>query len=291
MSIKLLLTDSFSPLGQALLHELEREPIHLIMSSKEQTDWTRREATNVFFREHRPDVVINVFAFDQLYEPEGRQQYIDATLNIAAACGIAGIPLIHVSGYGIFGGDNKSQHGEDDQPMPADAIGEALVEAERHLRELTTKYLCVRSSWLIGPYGNNLLTRYLAGFFEGKPIGVKHSLRGAPTTFADLSRVLVALTKQVSCGAENWGNYHYCSSDICTQEEFIEQLMQLLIQQQLLTTEPQFTIEEETIEMSSSAVLACKRIRDNFGVQGRSWRPSLLPMVKQWLHNREQSQL
>jgi dTDP-4-dehydrorhamnose reductase len=28
--------------------------------------------------------------------------------------------------------------------------------------------------------------------------------------------------------------------------------------------------------------------RDFFGIQARSWRPSLLPLVKQWLHNREQ---
>lgn len=289
MSIKLLLTDTTSPLGQAVFHELERENIHLLVPSFEECNWSKREATNAYFRQHHPQIVINTFAFDRLHQPSGPSDFVNASMNLAAASGIAEIPLLHVSSYGVFSGDTKSAHAEKDIPKPVDALGQVLAQAERQIAELAPRHICLRASWLIGPYGDNLLTQFLAGFFDGKPIHIQHHAKGAPTTYADFARVLVALAKQISCGSQNWGVMHYCSPDSCTQEEFFEQLMQLLIQHQLLQSEPVIAEDTELPEAYTSAVLTCKLVRDYFGVQGRSWRPSLLPMVKQWLHSREQA--
>lgn len=289
MSTKLLLTDTTSPLGQALLHELEREHVDLLAPSFEECNWTKREATNAYIRSFHPDIIINTFAFDRLDSPNGPSDFVSASMNLAAASGIADIPLVHVSSYGVFSGDSKNIHAEKDTPKPVDALGQVLAQAERQIAELAPRHICLRASWLIGPYGDNLLTRFLAGFFDGKPLRIQHQAKGAPTTYADFARVIVALTKQISCGSENWGVMHYCSPDACTQEEFFEQLMQLLIQHQLLQAEPRIEADDELPENYTSAVLSSKLVRDYFGVQGRSWRPSLMPMVKQWLHSREQA--
>lgn len=290
MSLKLLLAETATPLGDALLQDLEREPFNLLVPGAPGLDWFDAAAVSAYIQQKRPEVVVNNIAWEALDTQAGRERYLAAASHLAAACGAANIPLIQLSSYRLFAGDGKSTHGEKDVPNPLDDAGRTLVAAEIKLAELAPRHICLRFSWLIGPYGDNLLSRLLSGYLGGAAVKANRRLRGAPTTYADAVRVVIALVKQISCGADNWGIMHYCSGDVCTQEEFAEQLLQLLIQQQLLTAEPSLTIvDEDPVNEPLSAILSCRQVRDCFGVQQRSWRPSLLPLVKQWLHNRADS--
>lgn len=289
MSLKLLLTDTHSSLGQSLLHDLEREPFNLLAPDAQELDWANAAAVDSYIHHRRPDLVINTFGLDALVAGQGADAFVHAAANLASTSGARNTPIVHLSSYQVFSGDNKGTHSEKDPVNPLSEIGKVLVAAEQEMATLAPRHISLRSSWVIGSYGDNLLTRLLEGYLGGRAVQANRRLRGAPTTLADLTRVIVALAKQISSGAENWGVMHYCSGDACTEEEFAEHLLQLLIQQQLLTAEPSLTIIDElsTIE-PASAILTCRTIRDNFGVQSRSWRPSLLPLVRQWLHNREQ---
>jgi dTDP-4-dehydrorhamnose reductase len=288
MSLKLLVTDAVSPLGQALLHDLEREPFNLLVPGVEELDWTDLAAVDVYIHHKRPDLVVNNYALDQLKTQEGCVAFVQCVANLASACGARNIPLLHISSYQVFEGDSKSTHSEKDAVNPVNEAGRALVTAEQELEAIAPRHISLRASWVIGAYGDNLLTRLLNGYLGGHAVQANRRLRGAPTTMADFTRVIVALVKQITCGAENWGIMHYCSGDACTEEEFAEYLLQLIIQQQLLTAEPSLTIVDTPLSGEpSSAILTCRNIRDGFGIQPRSWRPSLLPLVRQWLHNRE----
>ncbi len=289
MSFKLLLTDVISPLGRALEHELEREPFRLLMPAAAELDWSDAQSLQAYLGKHQPDLIINCRGWDDAFHAGGQASLINTARQLAQACAAAQIPLIHLSSYSIFGGDNKGTHSEKDPAAPVNDSGRAFAEAEQVIAELVPRHIILRLSWVIGAYGDNLLTRLLSAFLAGASVTVNCRLRGAPTAFSDAARVAVAMSKQIYCGAENWGVMHYCSSDACTEDEFAEQLLQLLIQQQLLTAEPSLTLEDsEPTDEPLSAILGCRRARDYFGIQARSWRPSLLPLVKQWLHNREQ---
>lgn len=195
------------------------------------------------------------------------------------------IPFIHLSSHRVFSGDKKNVHNEKDQPHPTDEDMH-LVHWEE-MAGSVEKNIILRTSWLIGSRGKNLLTRLLSAFLDGNQVEVHRRLRGAPTTVDDLARVILALVKQIGCAAENWGVMHYCSSDHCSEEEFAEQVLQYLIQHQLLTAEPSLQlIGGDDDEQIASAILGCRRLRDGFGVQARSWRPNLLLMIKDWLANR-----
>ncbi|ACE82707.1 sugar nucleotide-binding protein [Cellvibrio japonicus] len=287
MLFKLLLTQANSPLGSALHHDLERESVNLLLPQAEDVDWRHAESVSAYIQQKCPELVINNYAWDTLDTRDGQDAYLAAATHLAAACADADIPLIHLSGYQVFSGNSKSTHSEKDNVDPVTAQGKTLVAAEQAIARLCPRHICLRLGWVIGAYGDNLLTRLLGGYLGGQAVQANRRLRGAPTTLADVARVLVGLYKQISCGSDNWGIMHYCSGDACTQEEFAEQLLQLLIQQQLLTAEPSLTIiDDENTDEPASAILTCRVIRDCFGVQARSWRPSLLPLVKQWLHNR-----
>lgn len=289
MSFKLLLTDVISPLGKALEHELEREPFKLLLPAAAELEWSDAHSLQTYLHKHQPDLIVNCRGWEEAFHSGGQAALIATARHLAQACADQQIPLIHLSSYSVFGGDSKGTHSEKDPVAPLGDTGRAFAEAEQVITELLPKHIILRLSWVIGAYGDNLLTRLLSAFLAGASVSVNRRLRGAPTALSDAARVAVAMSKQIYCGADNWGVMHYCSSDACTEDEFAEQLLQLLIQQQLLTAEPSITLEDsDPTDEPLSAILGCRRARDYFGVQARSWRPSLLPLVKQWLHNREQ---
>jgi dTDP-4-dehydrorhamnose reductase len=286
--LKLLLTDATNALGAALEHELERESFNLVVSSARALDWTRSEAVAEYIHSVKPDVVINTLGWAVDPPPDQLELLPKAAAHLAAACQPGSVPLIHFSSYRVFGCDNKSRHSEKDAPTPNSDSGRSFLAAEQALESLP-RHIVLRLSWVLGSYGDNMLTRLLSQLMAAEPVRLNTRLRGAPTAFSDAARVAVAMAKQICCGAENWGVMHYCSSDACTQAELADQVMHSLQQLDLLESAPEVErIDEVPDTEPVSAVLSCHRARDNFGIQARSWRPSLVPLIKQWHHGRSQ---
>jgi len=284
MSLKIIVTDIQSALGRTLEHDLEREQCQML-SPKIQ--WEDAFSVREFLAQHKPDVVINTLAWEE--SPSEAQQALLPVVagNIANACAALGVPLVHFSSYQVFGVDNKNSHSEKDIPAPINAVGQAFFAAEQAIEHSSAKFIILRLGWIIGSIGDNHLTRLLTAIQTQQPIILNSRLRGAPTLLSDVVRVCIALVKQIACGSENWGVMHYCSGDSLNEAEFGEQLVQLLAQQQLLHQDANFTlIDTAPTNEPMSAVLGCRRIRDAFGIQARPWRPSLLPLVKQWFHNK-----
>lgn len=283
MSLKLLLTTTSNAIGSALEHELERESFNLCVPDSD-TDWSDPTSVAQCLKQQQPDLVVNCQGWANYPTVEQQTLLTQAAQNLAATG--TQVPVIHLSSYRVFGGDNKSSHSERDNPGPNSEAGLAFLAAERALEQGLSKWLALRLSWVVGPYEDNLLTRLLADLAANRPIELNKRLRGAPTPQSDVARVLVAMVKQVACGADNWGLLQYCSADACSHATFARQLLDTLKQQDMLSTEPE-TIEVDQVPEGEpvSAVLSFRRCRDCFGIQPRSWRPSLLPMIKQWLHH------
>ena len=289
MSLKIIVTDTQGALGRTLEHDLEREQCQLLSPN---IHWEDAAAARAYLLQHKPDIVINTLAWEEIPSPEQQALLPIVAANIATACASLGVPLIHFSSYQVFGVDNKSSHSEKDIPAPVSATGQAFFAAEQAVEHSAAKFIILRLGWIIGSIGDNHLTRLLTAIQQQQPITLNSRLRGAPTLLSDAVRVCVALVKQIACGADNWGVMHYCSGDALNEAEFGEQLVQLLAQQQLLKQDANFTlVDTSPLAEPSSAVLGCRRIRDAFGVQARPWRPSLLPLVKQWIHTHAQTEL
>ena len=286
MSLKLLLTDASNAIGSAIEHELEREAFNLFVPKPGEVDWHKPASVTQYVRLLRPDVVINCAGWEDIPSAIQLAQLTLVAQQIAAACAPNNIPLIHLSSYKVFGGDNKSIHSEKDVPEPNSDAGLAFLTAEQAIEQQLTKWIALRLSWVVGSYGENHLSRLLRELVEKQHMTVSSRLRGAPTALSDAARVAVAMAKQITCGAENWGVMHYCTSDACSEAEFAEQVLQVLKQQQVLPESAELNVVDQLPENEPvSAVLSARRVRDYFGIQARTWRPSLIPMIKQWLHS------
>lgn len=282
--MKLLLTDRSHSLGVALEHELEREPFNLLQP--EAVDWRSADAVAEYIDRHRPDLVINNLGWGDSPASADASLLPLAADNLARACGSRDTVILQMSSYRVFGDDNKSKHSDTDECTPNSDLGRAFVRAEQASLALEERSLALRTSWIISGYGDNRLTHLLNALANGRAWRLNSRLRGAPTALSDVARVVVALVKQIDCGAQCWGVYQYCSGDVCTQVEFAEQLWEALCQQGYQGPEPVWDIVDEPArDEPVSAVLSAVRIRNDFGVQMRSWRTYLVPMVKQWLNN------
>jgi dTDP-4-dehydrorhamnose reductase len=283
--LKLLLTDNSPPLGAALVREFAREAFELQVPDAHQVDWCSPPAVDDYVDKVRPSLVVNTIGWSCGAGSALVDGQVEAAENLARACGRLGIPMIQLSSYQVFGEANKSKHSERDEPAPSSDAGAALYAAEQAVIELLEHSIVLRTGWVIASDGDNLLTHWLAALAAGEPWRPSQRLRGAPTVATDVARVVVALIKQIDCGADCWGVYHYGSGDTCTQVEFAEQVLQVLEKLEYSGAMPVIAAHDTVPQgQPLSAVLGSQRVRSDFGVQARTWRTSLVALVKQWLH-------
>ncbi len=286
--MKLLLTDASHALGKALEHDLEREPFGLIVPESARLNWTDIGEVSAWLEHQRPKLVLNTLGWADRPDSAHCSLIPRAAEVLARVCEEQRLPMIQLSSYQVFGGDNKSSHAEKDEPMPQSDAGHAWLKAEQAVTEALSRRLILRLSWMIGSLGDNRLTRLLNAIFDGQsPVPVHTRLKGSPTALSDAARVVVGLVKQISCGAENWGVMHYASKEPCSEADFAEKVIAVLRQLDALPESVELDkLESVPPDEPISAVLGGRRLRDGFGVQARAWEPYLVPMIKQWLHQR-----
>ena len=300
MAYKLLLTDAHSPLGTALSHVLEQETFTLVRPQPGEIDWRDADTVTAYLRDQQPNIVINSLAWVEVPARQRHALIAGAAKSLARACAALDICAIHLSSYRVFGGENKTAYDESDQPAPVDATGRALWRAEKAFSGALQRHIILRLSWLIGIQGDNLLTLLVDRLAAGQEVVVDPCKRGTPTLMADVGRVLVAMVRQMLCGADNWGVMHYTSGDPCSEAEFARHLAKLLQQQDRLSgsitelaagdtagVDTRAIADDDSEQPVPSAVLNGRRCRENFGIQPHTWRQGLSAVIDMHLATRE----
>lgn len=281
---KVLITNSTSSLGRALLHALSKTEIECIGATAEQIDWRDPQAVDLLIENQHPFLVINTFSIDSDFE----NQHDDYGKNLANACTKIKSRVIQISDYHVFGLESKTTYFETDKAAPLSARGEKLAQAEQYFIEQVEQHLIFRLSWLLNNVSDNPFTRLMRSFTANEDLQVSKDYLGAPTWQSDVVRVLLGITQQIFSGAENWGIFHYCSNDKCSELEFAQEIAETYsdmrpLQSQLLSTA--WKDREDLLQRCepNSAVLSCRRIRNNFGVQARTWRQGLKNHIRDWI--------
>jgi len=284
VALMLLLADEFSPLESALKRELEDETLAFVRPKPGEISWGDVQSVRHYILQNRPSLILNNLGWGSLSSRDKSTLLLSGTNNLAKVCAEIDIPLLHLSSHLVFGGENKTAYDESDRPSPFNDSGRAYLDAERAIEKWMQHFIVLRLSWVVGVEDDNLFGHLLSELSQGRNVEVSAARRGAPTFVADVARVVVAIVRQVLCGAENWGVMHYCSSEPCTEVELAQQLASLL--QEL--GQPCGQISEhtdESQELVASAVLNGRLCRDSFGIQARSWRQGLAAVIQNYLSN------
>ena len=276
MAFKLLLTEAQSALGKAVYHGLEEQSFTVVCPPADNFDWHNAPALSHYLDEHHPGLLINTLAYNDADAAR--------SLALAEACRERQILCLHISSYRVFGTAGCEDHGVDEtvQPEPDDDVGLGLLAAEEAFRNLDSS-LVLRLPWIMDPAGDNIFTRVVSHLLSGDLLEVSDVCRGCPTTLDDVQRVITAIVLQLFCGAKNWGVFHLHTSDSCSEAEFADSLARLLEKEGQAVSDIDVRRNRECRLIQGCGLLKGARCMNNFGIQMRSWRQDLKPLVREWL--------
>jgi len=203
--VRILLTGAAGQLGTALQASLRAHAV--VALGHGQLEITRLGAVREAIDAHRPNLVINAAAFNDVDGAETRPEdaYAGNALgprNLAVATAAHGIPLLHVSTDYVFDGTGKRPYNEFDATNPRSAYGRSKLAGEEAVRALNHRHYVVRTAWLFSTVGRNF-AKTMCGLADRPEVRVVSDQYGSPTYVPHLADGLARLIE-----TEAYGTYH-----------------------------------------------------------------------------------
>lgn len=147
------------------------------------------------FHRLRPHVVVHAAAWTDVDGCEGdpvRAYRVNAlgTRNVTEAARLVGAHVVYVSTDYVFDGTKDAPYLEWDDPCPISVYGRSKLAGER---EATPAATVVRTSWVCGARGHNMVKTALRLARSDAPLRFVDDQRGSPTFTADLAAAIVTL--------------------------------------------------------------------------------------------------
>lgn len=173
----------------------------------------------------RPAAVLNLSAWNDVdgaeADPEGALAVNAMAVRFlrAASCE-AGARFCHVSTDYVFDGTKATPYVEWDPVCPTSAYGRSKAAGEA---ELGPEDLLVRTSWVAGARGQNLVKTVLAlADDRERTLSIVDDQRGCPTMAVDLAHTLYALIAE-----GHTGRFHVTNTGAVSWYEFAQEILEL----------------------------------------------------------------
>ena len=195
-------------------------------------DISNRESMNALIESTAPDVVVNCAAYtqvDKAEEDEDNAYKINAIgpKNLAEACHMRHIKLVHISTDYVFSGEGIKVNGsprpylETDECIPCTVYGKTKLEGEQFVRRLHDQWFIFRTAWLYGE-GNNFVRTMINLSEKNDRVRVVNDQIGSPTSTVDLAEAICALMD-----TEDYGLYHATCEGQCSWYDFARKIFEI----------------------------------------------------------------
>lgn len=183
-----------------------------------------RSHVGQLFDEFEPELVFHCGAYtavDACESDEARAYGINAigTRNIAEASRRVGAHLVYISTDYVFDGTKGSAYREWDDPNPMSVYGRSKLAGER---ECPPDATIVRTSWVAGAQGANMVKTALRLAAGEGPLRFVSDQHGSPTFCADLAAALVTLGTNKMPGI-----FHVTNAGATTWFGFVQKVLSL----------------------------------------------------------------
>jgi dTDP-4-dehydrorhamnose reductase len=185
-------------------------------------DVTSRDAVMSAICTLRPEAVVNCAAWTAVDACEGDPDRAFLANALAVrwvreACERVGAHLVHVSTDYVFDGELDRPYHEWDVPSPRSVYGASKLAGEREAGEHAA---IVRTSWVCGEHGSNMLRTVVRLAAERDHLEFVDDQRGCPTFTADLATVLrrIAVDRRV-------GVHHVTNQGAVSWYEFVREIV------------------------------------------------------------------
>jgi dTDP-4-dehydrorhamnose reductase len=194
--MRVFLTGASGQLGHDLVAEFERDGHHeVIAAGHEHLDVTQRDAVLGLITATRPDVIVHPAAWTAVDACEGDPDRAFAvnmlgSRHVAEGARRVGARVLYVSTDYVFDGTKPLPYQEWDDPNPQSVYGRSKLGGERELDPGST---IVRTSWVCGYHGANMVKTILRLAGEHETLSFVDDQRGHPTFTEDLAAAIKQL--------------------------------------------------------------------------------------------------
>lgn len=201
----ILVTGGSGQLAQALAEAAGDRPLRVV--GRPDFDFDRIGALPRVLAEAKPTLVVNAAAYTAVDRAESDAAAAwranrDGPAVLAAYCGAAGIPLIHVSTDFVFDGSKGAPYTEDDAPNPTSVYGASKLAGEQAVFAACPQAIVLRTSWVYAARGRNFVLTMLNLASTRDRLRVVADQRGCPTAAPDLADAILAIADTIS--REGW---------------------------------------------------------------------------------------
>ena len=280
--MKVLVTGAKGQVGQEVVLLCQQKGWETLAYSSQDLNITNASQTLECLTKEKPDFVVNCAAYTKvdLAEDEKDQAFLVNALgieNLANACKIQDIPLIHLSTDYIFDGLKQKPYVETDAANPQNIYGASKWAGEEFLRSNWEKHIILRVSWVFGQYGNNFVKTMLK-LKEKDQLKIVADQQGSPTGAKHIAEVIVKIIENLDC---QFGTYHYTDAPFTTWYNFAKTIFdgaQLSHCPEIIAIPSSEYPTKASRPLNSK--LNCAKIRDTFGIIQKPWKEELIQCLK-----------
>src|SRR5690554_52794 len=274
---KVLLTGADGQLGQCIKHIAKQYPeLQFTFTNKQQLDITDADAVQLFFKENSFSHVINTAAYTQVDNAEVERDLAFkineiGAQNIAKACAVHDVELLHLSTDYVFDGKSKIPYTEEMEENPINVYGTSKLAGENAIRATCKKHIIVRTSWLYSSFGHNFYLSMRRAIADKKTLQITTEQRGTPTSALGLAHVLLKIICQEE---KEYGVYHYSDVGEATWYDFA-----MAIERKVCGENKGYIKSTDHFETKAKrpiySVLDHKKIKNNFVINPSPWQQTL----------------
>jgi dTDP-4-dehydrorhamnose reductase len=198
--MRILLTGAGGQLGRDLTAVFTAGPgrPEVLAADRSRLDVVDRDAVLQAITATRPSVVVHAAAWTAVdaceLDPD-RAFRVNAlgTRHVAEGAALADAHLVYLSTDYVFDGRSSDPYREWDQTNPVSVYGRSKLGGEREARALRPSATIVRTSWLCGAHGANMVKTVLRLAHDHPELRFVDDQRGCPTFTEDLAEMILRL--------------------------------------------------------------------------------------------------
>jgi dTDP-4-dehydrorhamnose reductase len=220
--MRVLVTGGAGQLARDIETRWSRAGDDVVALDRDRLDVTRRDDVLGAITSWHPDVVVNCAAWTAVDACEGDPERAFAVNALGVrwvreACDRSNAHLVQISTDYVFDGLLDRPYREWDRPNPSSVYGASKLGGEREAGHDAT---IVRTSWVCGEHGNNMVHTVLRLAAERTSLSFVDDQRGCPTFTTDLADAVRRLAVDRRPGV-----YHVTNAGAVSWYEFVRDIV------------------------------------------------------------------
>jgi dTDP-4-dehydrorhamnose reductase len=294
----ILLFGGNGQLGRELTALAEARGVPLRALSHFEADIADPFAVDAAVAAARPSLVVNAAAYTAVDKAESEPAEAERVNTrgpgfLAHACARKGIPLVHISTDYVFDGTKDGPYVERDPVAPLGVYGRTKAEGEDWVRAWLDWHLILRTSWVYGVHGRNILKTVLKLAQERDELRFVADQRGCPTSTADIAEaILCAAPRLVGSDVNVPGTYHFAGAGAATWYDFVCHVV--AVQAEFTARHPRVvpiaTADYPTAaRRPANSALDSSRFATTFGFRPKPWQARVEEAVRALLRDKAEA--